>query len=225
MKSFYKFLLVFAFLVLSGFACSLPTINSVSDSGQPETASTVIIVVQTETALSSEEVGETEVTPTNSGTPTESPTVTYTPSPTLTPIIPTSTNTLEPSPTPTNTPFIVFPVFPLGTGTISGFVFFDLNFNGVFNPEVGETPAQSGTARIMEGACPGGDIFFQAATAANGTFSKSDVPLGTYCVLVVPNGIKWGGNYVPTFPNPAHRTVEVTLNKTVSAGFFGFRKD
>lgn len=210
-------------LLLAALACNLPS---------SDTAEIGTVVFETETESSS-------------GSPTEPEGATntpVTPSTTFTALAPTETSTPIPSATPTDTPapdfpivvvpaftytstpFVVFPVFPVGKGSVSGFVFFDLNVNGVFNPEIGEIPAKSGNARIMSGACPGGEIVFQAATAANGTFSKTDLPVGTYCILIVPNGVAWGGSYVPTLPNPAQRTVQVTAGNNASAGIFGFRK-
>lgn len=218
----HRFISIGLIFAITALACNLPF------SSQGEGLNRETEVALTLTAADRTETGQPTITEEATATFTSEPTLTTTSTSTptftstFTALPPTSTFTPSPTPTATDTPLVIILVNPVLKGKISGFVFFDNNLNGVYNFESGELPAQSATARIMNGACPGEDIVFQASSKANGVFETIDLNLGTYCVLVLPNGVKWGGNFVPTTSN--QRTMEVTLNNTVNAGIFGFRK-
>jgi len=223
MKNSKRILSVFFVLALAVLACTLPGNQPVPVVNNEEITMEITNTVGAVVTDTAQPVTSETFTPIPTYTPI-TPTATATS--TFTPVPPTSTFTPSPTATSTYTPTFEFNpvvVFPVFTGSTSGFVYFDLNHNGVLNPELGELPAKSANARIYKGACPGTELLFQATSAANGTFSKTDLPIGTYCVAVFPNGAKWGGNYIPTIPNPAQRTVEVKANETTSAGIFGFR--
>lgn len=223
----HRFIIMIVLIAVSTLACNLPFASQLGKQPADETGVALTLTTTAQTVAETNQINVTQETSvtftgTSESTQTSTPTDTLTSTATVTDIPPTSTFTPSPTPTSTDTPFVIFPAFPIGTGKISGFVFFDNNFNGVYNLESGELPAESAHARIMTGACPGGDIVSQPSSAANGVFLSPELNLGTYCVLVLPNGSKWGGNYVPT--NSNERIMEVTLNNTVNAGIFGFRK-
>jgi hypothetical protein len=99
-----------------------------------------------------------------------------------------------------------------GTGTISGFIFYDLNKNRV--QDQGETPFANVTVRLEDLS---GNVLATTVTDSNGLFSFTSVPAGDYKVSPIPPQ-----NFFQTFPpNFAPIPVHVEPGATVSGLVFG----
>lgn len=99
-----------------------------------------------------------------------------------------------------------------GTGTISGFIFYDLNKNRI--QDQGETPFAGVTVRLEDLS---GNVVATTVTDANGLFTFTNVPAGDYKVSPIPPQ-----NFFQTFPaNFAPIPVHVEPGATVSGLVFG----
>jgi hypothetical protein len=98
------------------------------------------------------------------------------------------------------------------TGTISGFIFYDLNKDQV--QDQGEKPFAAVTVRLEDLS---GNVVSTAVTDANGIFTFTGVPAGDYKVSPVPPP-----NFFQTFP-PKFAPIPVHLEPggTVSNLVFG----
>jgi protocatechuate 3,4-dioxygenase beta subunit len=98
------------------------------------------------------------------------------------------------------------------TGTISGFIFYDLNKDQI--QDLGEKPFAAVTVRLEDLS---GNVVATADTDANGVFTFTGVPAGDYKVSPVPPP-----NFFQTFPS-LHAPIPVHLEPggTVSNLIFG----
>lgn len=81
------------------------------------------------------------------------------------------------------------PLFqPIGTGAISGRVYFDLDGDGQFNPVMGDTLAGAGVlVQVRQRGTE--NVLGSTATDATGSFTVSGVPLGTHDVFIPEQAI------------------------------------
>jgi hypothetical protein len=99
-----------------------------------------------------------------------------------------------------------------GTGTISGFIFYDLNKDRI--QDKGETPFAGVTVRLEDLS---GNVLATAVTDSNGLFAFTGVAAGDYKVSPLPPP-----NFFQTFPaNFAPIPVHVEPGATVSGLVFG----
>lgn len=66
------------------------------------------------------------------------------------------------------------------TGTVAGFVFFDVN--GSLSTDAADVPFEGARVRLLSGAS--GDTLFRAETGDDGRFAFSGVPVGSYRVVL-----------------------------------------
>jgi len=97
-------------------------------------------------------------------------------------LLPTIPDPKPPTPTPTSTPptpTVTSP--PPATGSISGVVFQDNNYNG--NQQVGEAGKSGVTVHLGQGACASSG-YQSIVSSGSGSFSFTNLPAGTYCLSV-----------------------------------------
>ncbi len=97
-------------------------------------------------------------------------------------------------------------------GTIDGTVFASLEDDGTFNPADGETPIAAVEVALQGTDLAGNSIVLNALTEADGTFSFTDVPAGTYTVTESqPAGFTDGtdtpGTHASNIGNDVHEVI------------------
>ena len=107
----------------------------------------------------------------------------------------------------------------IGTTTISGTKYLDTNGDGFGS---GNTPEAGVTIDLFKGSSPSGTAFESTTTAANGTYSFSNLAPGTYSVEeVVPTGyIQTGGG-----PNGTAGNTYYTVNAVAGESYSGYNFD